>query len=112
MSEFIVTGKAQRPANMNGKCFYCNQEIGSTHKDDCGLINKKAIIRVNIEYEIEVPASWNKEDVEFHRNEGSWCANNVITELEELFKGEEKSCMCECATFEVLSISNNNYLKE
>jgi len=35
--------------------------------------------------------------VEFHRNEGSWCAGNAITELSKMFEGAN---VCPCSIFE------------
>ena len=97
---FTVTEKAQRPANMNGRCFYCGQMIGADHREDCVLIHKKVKVRMIVEYEIKVPAHWDKELIEYHRNEGSWCASNAIDELEAAFGDESKRCMCDAAKFE------------
>ena len=109
--EFKVTDKAQRPANVNGACFFCNQTIGEEHKADCVLIKKKVKVRLTIEYEIEVPAFWDKGDIEFHRNESSWCANNVLDELKE-YKGKSGSCLCNFSIFEYLDENSKPYLKE
>lgn len=109
--KFIVTEKSQRPAQKDlGKCFYCHQPIGSEHKSDCVLIMKKVKVRMTIEYEVEVPADWSKEMVEFHRNESSWCAGNAIAELESLGDGNE--CLCGVATFECLDDNGEAYLSE
>ena len=88
---FIVTEKAQRPARMDGTCFYCLQKIGSEHLSDCVLIQKKAVVKMTVEYEIEVPNHWDGDRVEFHRNEGTWCGSNVLQELEKLEK--EHGCL-------------------
>lgn len=113
MSEFIVTAAAQRPASMNGKCFYCHQPIGENHKDDCVLINKKVRVQMTVEYEISVPADWDKEMIEFHRNEGSWCASNAVNELAELFDSDDRdTCMCSAAHFEYLSDAGEPFLSE
>lgn len=64
---------------------------------------KKVRVRLTVEYEVEVPADWDKEMVEFHRNESSWCANNLISELDEIFDHEDgSSCMCHAAHFEYI----------
>jgi len=39
-------------------------------------------IKVTIEYAIAVPDYWTRSDINFHRNESSWCASNIIRELE------------------------------
>lgn len=108
--EFIVTEKAQRPANMNGRCFYCDQPIGEQHKSDCVHIRKTVKVRMIVEYEVDVPADWGKQQVEFHRNEGSWCSNNALDELERL--AEEKGCLCHAMEFEYLGGDSEPYLNE
>ena len=52
---YPVTAAAQRPARMDGTCFYCRQAIGEAHKPDCVLIVKKVRVRMTVEYDIEVP---------------------------------------------------------
>lgn len=96
---YIVTAAAQRPANMNGRCFYCHRAIGDTHDLTCVLIVRRVRVRMTVEYEVEVPASWDAEAIEFHRNDGSWCANNAISELDAIFGAEDAECMCGAARF-------------
>lgn len=107
---FTVTEKAQRPARMNGACFYCQQKIGHAHKQDCVLIKKRVRVRMIVEYEIDVPAHWDAQHVEFHRNEGSWCADNAISELEEI--QERDGCLCHAARFEYLADTSGPELDE
>ena len=109
---FTVTGDAMRPASSNCECFYCQQRIGAQHKPDCVLINKRVKIRMIVEYEAEVPASWGKEEIEFSRNEGSWCANNALYELECAFGQDDGPCMCSVASFEYLGGDSEPYLNE
>jgi hypothetical protein len=96
--KFEVTPKAQRPASMNGHCFYCKKPIGDTHLDDCVLIQRKVLMRVTIEYEDTAPAHWGQEKIESARNSGSWCADNLIEELERL--SAKNGCLCGLAKFE------------
>lgn len=105
----IVTEKAQRPASMNGTCFYCKQPIGAEHLHDCVLIERKVLVRAVIEYEIAVPADWTAEQIEFHRNDGSWCADNMIPELEALTESE---CLCDKVLFTYLGDTSRPYLEE
>ena len=97
--QFIVTEKAQRLAKMDGTCFYCSQPIGDFHKDNCVLIRKKVKVRCIIDYPITVPSYWDSHDVEFHRNEGGWCADNIIDELETL---SESNCLCDITQYEYI----------
>ncbi|MDO8414146.1 MAG: hypothetical protein Q7S51_10205 [Gallionellaceae bacterium] len=108
--EFIVTTKAQRPAEMNGKCFYCQQPIGDVHKSTCVLISKKVKVRMIVEYDIEVPAHWDKNKIESHRNDGTWCSNNALDELKNL--SDEQGCLCNVMEFECLSDEGEPFLDE
>lgn len=110
MNKFEVTSKAKSPSDSHDRCFYCRKSIGDYHDDDCVFIIKKVKIRMTVEYHVEVPAHWHKESVEFHRNDSSWCANNAISELEELTKGD--NCICAATSFEYLQDSSEPYLKE
>lgn len=67
-------------------------------------------IRATVEYDLEVPEDWSKKDIEFHRNEGTYCADRIVEELmsqigtDDLHYTEEgyRPCMCGTAHFEVL----------
>lgn len=109
---FTVTEEAMRPAATARECFYCHQKIGDQHKVDCVLIKKKVRIRMVIEYEIEVPNDWDKAQIEFQRNEGSWCANNALGELRRAFDAEGVPCLCGVAEFEYLGGDSAPYLDE
>lgn len=114
MEKFIVTEKAMRPVSTARKCFYCDQPIGTYHKADCVLINKKVKVIASIKYEIKVPAFWDAEQIEFHRNESSWCASNVIEELQELENNlnKEHNCMCSCTSFKFVEDTSEPFLDE
>ena len=110
---FIVTEKAQRPGGAgirDGQCFYCGQSIGQEHKKNCVLVKRKCKVRVTIEYEVWAPAHWEKDDIEFHRNESSWCASNLMRELDEL--DDKDGCLCPAATFEFVEHTSEPYLDE
>lgn len=108
--QFIVTDKARRPAIDRPVCFYCLRPVGSPHKGDCVLIKKKVLIRMTVEYEISVPASDYKGEIEFHRNESSWCADNAFDELEAL--RDKHGCLCHVAKFTCLRDTGEPYLDE
>ena len=101
-----------RPAGKPDECFYCNQKVGTPHKEDCVCVYKKVKIKYTYEIEIEVPFDWDKEQIEFHRNEGSWCADNSIRELEEIAE-QENSCLCGCFQADVLDVPEQKpYIKD
>jgi hypothetical protein len=107
---FIVTKAAMRPASDDERCFYCQQAIGQEHKPDCVNITKKGKVRMVVEYEIELPNFWTKRNVEFHRNHGSWCGDNVLDELSDL--AVKEGCLCEKVHFEYLGDTSEPFLKE
>lgn len=106
----LVTRKAMRSASDREECFHCRQPIGASHKPDCVLIMKKVLVRMTVEYEIAVPSHWSKKDIESHRNEGTWCAGNIIEELQE-FAGESE-CLCSCTRFTYLGGDSKPFLDE
>lgn len=105
---FKVTEAAMRPASTARACFYCHRPIGDFHAADCVLVRKTARVRMVVEYEVEVPADWDAEMIEFHRNEGSWCAGNARAELAQIDDG----CLCGRAHFTCLDASGEARLRE
>lgn len=95
-----------RPAGRNDTCFYCGSKIGEYHKGDCVVVTKKVKVRATIEYEIEVPHFWDNEQIEFHRNEGSWCSDNLINELQVIEKRND-DCLCYYTEFEYIETTDN-----
>lgn len=49
-------------------------------------------VRYIFDLDISVPAEWDQEMVEFHRNESTWCATNALAELEKVDKTD--GCLC------------------
>lgn len=115
MSEFTVTAAAERPGNVKpGQCFYCHQPIGSFHGDECVLIEKQVQVDLKLRYCVMVPAHWTAGDVEFHRNEGSWCADNLVEELQKIRDqgNEVDECLCNDAKFTFVGESSGRHLNE
>ena len=52
----------------------------------------KRVIQWVIDLPMEVPDEWDKDMIEFHFNESSWCCDNLIDELEKF--SEEHGCIC------------------
>lgn len=90
-----------RPAGPQDQCLYCHQKVGKPHEKDCVILERKVKVRYSYEVEIEVPWYWDIDQIEFHRNEGSWCADNSLQELENM---TEKDCLCRVFNCEVLEI--------
>ena len=98
----IVTKSCARPAGKPDRCFYCGRKIGKLHKYECVCNDHKVKVSYSFDIEVMFPKSWSKEDIEFHRNEGTWCADNAINELVKV--AEKESCLCGCFKCKVLSI--------
>jgi hypothetical protein len=97
----VTRKNGTRPAGKQGECFYCHEKIGNEHKPDCVLRKKTVVIRLEVEYVVAVPESWDSENINFHRNMGSWCAGNVVGELEHLNENMN-GCLCNIAKFEYI----------
>jgi hypothetical protein len=67
---------------------------------------KTVRVRATVEYDLQVPESMSKEDIEFHRNEGTWCGDSLVEELQgqvHSAEGEEyRPCLCGVVRYEVL----------
>ena len=64
-------------------------------------------VRAIIDYDVKVPYHWDKEDVVWHRNEGSWCADNMLQELDS-----HPGCLCGHVKFECLEVHKESFLEE
>jgi len=107
---FKVTEKAMRPASPNRNCFYCGEPVGGTHRDSCVLINRKVKVKVSFEMVINEPASWDKEFIEYAKNEASWCTDNILNDICE--KADSEGCSCGFGSVEVLELTDDVFLDE
>lgn len=89
-----------RPAGKTDECIFCRQKVGSEHLADCVCVTKRVKLRVTIEYEVDVPHHWDKNLIEFQRNDGSWCVDNMLEELAEI--AEAEGCLCGRVNFKFL----------
>jgi len=94
-----------RPAGNPDQCFYCKSKIGEEHRTDCCIVTKKVLINYCIVVEIDVPHYKSAEQIEFHRNSGTWCANNLIDELQQI--KEEKGCLCLATTAKFIKVTDD-----
>lgn len=92
-----------RPAGEQDACFYCRSKIGEPHGDECVMVEKLVKVRYTFELEIKIPHHWDAHRFECHRNDGTWCADNAIGELEEL-KTHDSGCLCNRFTAEFVSV--------
>lgn len=101
----LVNDDGIRPAGRPDECLYCHQKVGQPHLYDCVILSKKVKIKYTFDIEIEVPYSWGIDEIEFHRNESSWCATNAIEELKK-YEEETNNCLCHCFHAQVIEIPN------
>ena len=64
---------------------------------------QKRMVKIEINLPMEFPKDWNDKDIDFHLNESSWCASNIIDEL--LKYEEEHGCICRICEFKVYGLS-------
>ena len=104
-SHRVTPENGPRPAGRPDECFYCGQPLGALHKDDCVLFKKTIRVRAIVEYVIAIPAEWDKEMFEFHRNESSWCGTNGLEEIGRLATALDRlphRCGCDLIEYEYL----------
>lgn len=103
INEVLVNDNGIRPAGPPDQCFFCGQKVGDPHAPTCVCLHRIVKVRYSFDIEIEVPHNWNKESIEFQKNESTWCANNALDELNE-FAENLNGCLCPYFQAEVLEI--------
>lgn len=68
------------------------------------MTDKKVLLKATITLEAEVPDDWNEEMINFHFNESSWCADNLINMLNNTIKklDDKEDCLCRYTEIEYL----------
>lgn len=102
-----------RPAGRPDRCFYCQQRVGMPHTRTCVVILKRIRVRYIFTVEIDVPHSWDKDTVEFHRNESSWCGDNALDDIDQFVP--VGACLCPfmaCEFVEVVDETPKRDLRE
>lgn len=90
-----------RPAGQPDECFYCKQKVGTPHLMDCVILEKKVKLKVLIEIERYEPYGWTKEQIEFARNWSSWCASNIMEDIQRHNDQCEERGECLCPSVEI-----------
>lgn len=81
----------------SGRCTYCRQPVGDQHKKGCVVRRKTVVCKITLEVVRDVPEDWSADDIDFHMNDSSWCADNLIRDL---YKLTEREDWCFCRFFE------------
>ncbi len=126
-----------RPAGRPDECLYCRKRVGQPHGPECVVVTKliemqvtatlpsedrargagEAEVLVGI-WRLTVPHFWDEAMSNFHKNDSSWCASNVLEErswivwqvggegawekLEPL--DDEQRCLCSTLSFRFLRV--------
>lgn len=89
---FFVRKEDERPARMDGTCFYCRKKIGTKHKAGCVIRSRTVVLNFSVIMIEEVPVDWTPKQIEDSYNEGGWCGTNLVERLENL--REKHGCLC------------------
>lgn len=100
-THIVTADNGPRPAGRPDQCFYCKSSIGTEHMPDCVCRLRTVVVEAIITYTIDVPEQWSAHDIEYQRNDGSWCANGMLGELEKICSDDPENprCLCEVAKF-------------
>ena len=82
-----------RTAGEADSCFYCGVSLGCEHKDGCVLRRRTIVVRFSVDIVQSVPAHWDKNQIEFYYNDGTWCADNLRAMLDSI-KDKDENCLC------------------
>ena len=90
----LVKKEDTRPAGKPDECFYCHKPIGAEHSLECVIRTRKVKIRLSTEMVLEVPESWEEENINFYLNESSSCMNSRVRELLRQKRLNHHQCWC------------------
>lgn len=113
-----------RPAGKQDECFYCNNKIGKPHGSECVMVAKRILMRIvstngsiTGSWEFASPYSFSPEMNEFMKNDGTWCANNVLDSdeivwdqsdaLVRLKSMAKEKCLCDELCFEFVRVTDD-----
>ena len=86
-----------------GICHYCHQAIEGGHRFDCVCLRRSVVIQMTVEYVVSEVRAANPAGIEFHRNDGSWCAANDFKSLVEASSPPNSGhCGCGQARFKFI----------
>lgn len=66
--------------------------IGEQHKEECVIRSRTVVVDFIFRTVLSVPEFWDEEQIRFHYNDGSWCADNILSELAD--RSEKVGCNC------------------
>jgi hypothetical protein len=92
-SNSVTLENGPRPAGQPDRCFYCERLVGMEHKPGCVLRTRSVVMRYEYTVVIDVPQDWAMDDIESHRNNSTWCADNSVEDVAAMMRDD--GCLCD-----------------
>lgn len=92
-TNWTVGEYSTRPNGKDCECFYCHAKVGEQHKEDCVIRSRTVNIDFTVHIVMDVPESWDEDQINWHYNEGTWCASNLLSILED--REDTDMCLCD-----------------
>ena len=94
-TDWTVGEYGVRPAGKPDECFYCGAKVGEQHKEDCVIRSRTVNVDFAIHMVMDVPEFWDEAQINYHYNDGSWCASNLLNRL--AIREHSDRCLCNIA---------------
>ena len=92
-TDWTVGEYSIRPAGRSDECCYCHSKVGQQHKDGCVIRTRTVNLDVTMHIVMNVPENWDKSQIEWHYNAGTWCASNLLSYLDD--RDTQIGCLCD-----------------
>jgi len=92
------------PLVEDAPCIYCHRTVGEAHKGDCVSVVHTVRVKLTFEVDVDLPISWEKHNIEFWMNDGSWCADNAPDLIERHKAKHGLSCACSLCKGEFIDV--------
>ena len=99
-THLVTKENGPRPRGRDDECFYCHHAIGTEHAKTCVCRKRTIMVRVEIDMAYDVPEHWDKDMIDFHFGDSSWCADNIVERLQKL-QNAGHTCLCSFANFKL-----------
>lgn len=88
------------PRNVDNTCMYCGAKEGEQHNQGCVCRRRSIVMKMEMNIVMEVPENWEVSTCEFNKNDGTWCASNIIQDLQKIDK--DLGWLCGMVNFKYL----------
>ncbi len=98
----IVTLSDTRPTagGVPSKCLYCKAAIEGPHNEECVVLHRPIKMRITIDLIVPQVRSWTPDQIENRINLGTYCIDNLMTDIERTIK--VRGCLCGVAEVNVM----------